>query len=196
MNPSLQLRGGNAGQTFEPSTPGYVLAIDDDGLSVKPVPIEAGGDHKVSVSSADQVPNYLSSKIAAGTNIDAEVIAPGADELLLLSVSPALNFPAEDNAGNVTGAVPVSLADSLTRRFTLTGNATVLLTGLPATRACWFQLKVIQGGTGSYTLTLTGAKTPGGAGLTLSTPVGAQDIVSGYWDGTTIYAQVAGLAFA
>src|SRR6478752_7150501 len=161
MNPSLQLRGGNGGQTFEPSTPGYVLAIDDDGLSVKPVPIEAGGDHKVSVSSADQVPNYLSSKIAAGTNIDAEVIAPGADELLLLSVSPALNFPAEDNAGNVTGAVPVSLADSLTRRFTLAG-----------------------------------AKTPGGAGLTLSTPVGAQDIVSGYWDGTTIYAQVAGRAFA
>lgn len=36
MNPSLKLRGGPSGPTFEPSTPGYVLTVQEDGVSIAP----------------------------------------------------------------------------------------------------------------------------------------------------------------
>lgn len=44
-NPSLDLRGGTSGPTFEGSTPGHVLTIDADGkhVSPQPVPVAPGG---------------------------------------------------------------------------------------------------------------------------------------------------------
>lgn len=158
----------------------------------------ASPNNKAAVSAADTTPDFLGAKVVAGAGVTVTVVNPGVNETLSIAAPApvAPSFPAEDDAGNVTGAQNVSLAASLTRRLTLTGNATVTLTGLVAGRSQWFQLKVIQGGAGSFTLAIVGAKRPGGTALVLSTAVGAQDIVSGYWDGTTIYASVAGLAFA
>lgn len=116
---------------------------------------------------------------------------------IVIVSDPIPNYPAEFNAGNKTGAASLSLATSLAARFTLTGNTVLTLTGLVAGRAAWPQLKVIQGGAGSYTLAISTAKTPNnGAGLALSTGVGDVDIVSCYWDGTNLYCSVAGLDFA
>ncbi len=44
MNPSIKLRGAPSGPTLAPSTPGYVLTVQADGLSVKP---ELGGQANV-----------------------------------------------------------------------------------------------------------------------------------------------------
>lgn len=197
-NPALVLRGGPSGPTFDPSTPGFVLTIQADGKSVAPEAAGAGGlvsfNGRTTPAAVPTAGDYDASDIP---NDSAASGASVADALTLLAVTggPVPSFPAEDNAGNVTGAVNVSVASELSRRFTLTGNANVTVTGLVAGRSQWFQFKVIQGGAGSFTLQLVGAKTPGGVGLVLSTAVGAVDIISGYWDGTTLYAQVAGLAF-
>lgn len=80
--------------------------------------------------------------------------------------------------------------------ITLNGNVTLTLTGLPGTDATWLQLAVTQGAGGNKTLAIAGAKTPGGAGLTLSTAAGSVDIVSIFTDATGVYAMVTGLAFA
>jgi len=70
---------------------------------------------------------------------------------------------------------------------TLTGNATLSVTGLQA--GCYGTLKVIQGGSGSYTLTLPSSSkvSGGGAGaITLSTTAGSIDIIGFYYDGTNL----------
>jgi hypothetical protein len=60
-NPSVVLRGGNAGPSFDPSTPGHVLVIDSDGRSVKPVPFASAG------VDASEVAN--DSTTVAGANV-------------------------------------------------------------------------------------------------------------------------------
>jgi hypothetical protein len=48
-------------------------------------------------------------------------------------------------------------------------------------------LVVIQGGSGSYTLTLPGGSLRNGGSFTLSTAVGSKDILSFYYDGTNYF---------
>lgn len=195
-NPALVLRGGPSGPTFEPSTPGFVLTVQADGKSVAPEAAGASGltsfAGRTTPAAVPTAGDYDASEV---TNDSA---APGASVGTALSLMASVpSFVPEDSDGNKTGAASLSLASHLARRITLTGNCTLTLTGLEAVRAQWVQIKVIQGGAGSFTLAIVGAKTPGGTGLTLSTAVGAVDIISVYWDGVaTLYAQVVGLAFS
>jgi hypothetical protein len=169
MNPSLVLRGGPSGPTFDPSTPGNVLTIDTDGKSVKPTAV-------------------------SGLNLEASDILndtgqPGA------TVADVLNGTFENN-GNSGATKNVRWLNGNAHALTLTANCTVTIPDFPAGTPAWMELEVTQGGSGSYTLTIAGAKTPGGAGLVLSTAVGSLDIVDVYWNGSVIRAAVAGLAFA
>jgi len=43
MNPSLVLRQAASGPTYAPSTPGYVLTVDSDGMHITPKPASSGG---------------------------------------------------------------------------------------------------------------------------------------------------------
>ncbi len=43
MNASLDLRAGSSGPSFGPSTPGYVLTVDADGVHITPKPPSGGG---------------------------------------------------------------------------------------------------------------------------------------------------------
>jgi len=73
-------------------------------------------------------------------------------------------------------------------KLTLTANRTLKLIGL--SEGDYGTLEVIQGGIGSYTLTLpSNSKVgTGGAGvLTLSTAATSIDIVSFYYNGSTLY---------
>jgi hypothetical protein len=97
---------------------------------------------------------------------------------------------------NVGAVASINFNLGATQRLTLSQSAVCTVTGLPTGQATWPQLKVVQSGLGSNVLTIVGAKTPGGLGLALSSAVGAIDIVSLYWDGTTLFASVGGLAFA
>lgn len=102
-------------------------------------------------------------------------------------------FTEHDNGAG--GATPtVDWNNGQKQKVTLTANATMTFT--PPAGAGNFVLRLVQGGTGSYTVTWPATvKWPGGSIPTLSTAVDAIDIVTGYWDGTNYYCQ-AGLAFA
>lgn len=112
---------------------------------------------------------------------------------------PSIKLPSfaavADNV-NVGAVASVDFSKGPAQRLTLSANTTLTITGLPAGQPTWWQLKVVQDNTGGHSLAVAGAKTPGGTGLTLSTAGNSVDIVSGYWDGTTNYASVAGLAFS
>jgi hypothetical protein len=196
MSTSFALRSSSSGPQFTGNT-GDLLTLGSDGkASFQAAP--SGDDHKVAVSATDAAPNFLNFKLTSAQGIVLALLNPGADELISIEPSPNPSFLPEFDAGNKTGAasVDVGSVDGCAQRFTLTGNTTLTINGKQASRSQWYQFKVIQGGAGSFTLAIVGAKTPGGLGLTLSTAVGAQDIVSVFYDGTTLYAQVTGLAFA
>lgn len=77
---------------------------------------------------------------------------------------------------------------SFNAEVTITANRTLSLTNLLAGN--YYTLRVVQGAGGSNTLTLpVGTKVGnGGAGaVTLSTAIGAIDILTFYYDGTTLY---------
>jgi hypothetical protein len=77
---------------------------------------------------------------------------------------------------------------------TLTSNAT--LTFDSPTGPCHRQLRVVQGGSGGYTITWPSVEwVGGGSAPTLSTGVGDVDIINFFWNGSTWYGQ-AGLDFA
>ena len=88
-------------------------------------------------------------------------------------------------------AVAVDWDDGNTAGVTLTESVTITLTA--PTNICNVLIKIVQGGSGSYTVTwaTAGAETikwEGGSSPTLSTAVGAIDIISLYWDGQGYYA--------
>ncbi|HXJ69875.1 MAG TPA: hypothetical protein VNM39_13275 [Verrucomicrobiae bacterium] len=140
--------------------------------------------------------------VAPGTGAVASAIAndsqaPGlsvADSLTDLVVEPS--FAPEVNNGASGAAFLLNYATGPAQSLTLTANCTVAVGNLIAGRPQWLQLKVIQGGGGGFTMTITGAHTPGGAGLALSAAAGATDLVSLYWDGAVLFATVGGLAFS
>lgn len=73
-------------------------------------------------------------------------------------------------------------------KVTLTGNTTISLSGLQP--GCYGNLEVVQGGVGGYSITLpSNSKVVNGGGgvVTLSSGVGDIDIISFYYNGTTIY---------
>ena len=94
--------------------------------------------------------------------------------------------------GSVSGTVTPNVATGTIFNYTLTGSVTIssLASAVAGSGAT---LILTQGGSGSYTLTST-MKFLGGT-KTLSTAVGAIDIMSVFYDGTTYYASL-GKGFA
>lgn len=86
--------------------------------------------------------------------------------------------------GNVTGATTFSRANGATTAATLTGSITVTLTNGLVT-GDRIVLKLVQGGSGSYTATWPSNFKKAGGTLTLSSAVGAVDTITAEWDGTT-----------
>jgi hypothetical protein len=90
--------------------------------------------------------------------------------------------------GITGGAVSINVSNGTIQSLTLTGNITSLaFTGMPAGGSV--TLIITQGGSGSYTLTTSGIKYAGGNN-TLSTAIGAIDILNVLFDGTTYYASL------
>jgi len=79
-------------------------------------------------------------------------------------------------------------SDSYNVQVTLTASRTLAINQIKS--GAYGTIKIIQGGSGSYTLTLpTGSKVAnaGAGAITLSTAVGAIDIASFYYDGTNYF---------
>ncbi len=109
---------------------------------------------------------------------------------------PAPSFPAEIDFGNVFGSQVIDFSAGLAGRITLTGSTTLTLSGLVPGKTQWWQLKVIQAPPGGRTLGILNSQHPGGGILAISSAANAIDILSGYWDGSSSWVVIAGLAFA
>jgi len=96
------------------------------------------------------------------------------------------------SGGSVSGTITPNAAAGTIYNYTLTGNITMNSLA-NAVAGTGMTVILTQGGAGSYTLTST-MKFLGGT-KTLSTSVGAIDIVSIFYDGTTYYATL-GKGFA
>ena len=89
--------------------------------------------------------------------------------------------------GSVSGTITPNAASGTIYNYTLTGNITLnAITNVAAGTS--MTIILTQGGSGSYTLT-SSWKFAGGS-KTLSTAVGAVDIISVFYDGTTYYASL------
>jgi hypothetical protein len=101
-----------------------------------------------------------------------------------------VGFTQEINVGG-SGAVTINWALGNKQCVTLTANSTMIM--LPPNYVSALQLKVIQGGAGSYTITSWSPyiKWAYGAAPSFSTAVGAVDIWNLYYDGSAYYGQSA-----
>jgi hypothetical protein len=102
----------------------------------------------------------------------------------------AITFIAEV-ANSGSSPQDIDWGDGQKQKFTLSENTTLTFTAPDGPGN--FLLKVVQGGTGSYTITWPGTvKWPDSGTIpTLSTAVGAIDIISFYYDGTNYYGQAS-----
>lgn len=91
------------------------------------------------------------------------------------------------SGGSISGTITPNAAAGTIYTYTLTGSIT-LNSLANAVAGTSMTLIVTQGGTGSYTLT-SSMKFAGGT-KTLSTAVGAVDIISVFYDGSTYYASL------
>lgn len=100
------------------------------------------------------------------------------------------------NLGNSGAAITSNASRASSQKLTLTANCNLSIIGLIPNKPAWIQYEVIQDGVGTRALTISGAKTPGGFGLLLSSAPGAIDLVNVFWNGSSLFAVVGGLAFS
>lgn len=106
-----------------------------------------------------------------------------------------ITFSSEIDNGNSSSADTITWSAGQKQKSTLTANCTYTFTA-PTSGVGNFLLKIVQGGSGSYTVTWPGTvKWEAGTAPTLSTGVGDIDFISLYYDGTN-YFGTAGLNFA
>jgi len=92
----------------------------------------------------------------------------------------------EVDDGNSSTADTINWTTGNFHKSTMTGNCTYTFTA--PSGATTLILKLVQGGSGSYTATFPATvKWAGGTAPTLSTAVGAIDIITFYWDGTNYF---------
>jgi hypothetical protein len=133
----------------------------------------------------------------SGITFAGSFYIPSGSNLGIGTTSPAANL---DVVGSVSLAKANVLSQTLTDGATISWNtslgqiATVTLGGSRTMAAPTnlkvgtYILSVIQGGSGSYTLTWNGVfKWPAGVAPTLTTTVGARDVMSFFSDGTNLY---------
>ena len=87
--------------------------------------------------------------------------------------------------GNVTSTQDVNWNDGNNQDMELIGSATLTFSNPIA--GANYQLQITQGGVGSYTITWPSIKWQNATSPTLSTAVGAIDIISLYYDGTSYF---------
>jgi len=152
--------------------------------------------------------NALSDITSAGANIEdaaAKRHSSNADSQLdngeieidtddCLKIKETAYFDAEFDNGDSGAADTINWKVGNKQKSTLTANCTYTFTA--PSGPCNVLLRIIQGGSGSYTVTWPATvKWANATAPTLSTSVGAIDIVSFYYDGTS-YHGIANTNFA
>jgi hypothetical protein len=100
----------------------------------------------------------------------------------------------ETDAGNSGATKTLDFVLTPANKVTMTASCTFTYTNMVAGGA--YAIRIVQGGSGSYTVTWpAGTKWAGGTPPTLTTTVGGIDLISVYYDGTNYYSSAA-MAFA
>jgi hypothetical protein len=126
-------------------------------------------------------------------NVTETALGSGANNLLDLQVAGTskfrvnnkglLAYGAEYDNGNSGAADTIDWNNGNGQKSTLTASCTYTFTA-PTSGVTRLQLRVIQGGTGSYTVTWPATvKWQADTAPTLSTAVGSVDIITFWWDG-------------
>lgn len=101
-----------------------------------------------------------------------------------------IGFDAEYNNGNSGTSKAINWRNGNKQKITMTGNCTLTFAA-PTIGVGHFQLKVIQDGTGSRTITWPTIKWAYGVAPTLSTAASSIDIITLYYDGSAWYGSYA-----
>lgn len=106
-----------------------------------------------------------------------------------------LSFAAPPNTAPNSGAAnTIDWSQSSLQRFTLDQSCVFTSTGLPRGEYVPdLKVELTQGAGGAKSVLFLLAKTPGGQGLNLSNTPTALDVLSGFWDGYTLFLKVDGL---
>lgn len=107
-----------------------------------------------------------------------------------LSGMKQVDFQDEHDHGNSSADTSIDWNEGNNQKITLNDSPT--LTFVAPAGPCHLQLKVIQDGTGSRTITWPTMKWPAGAAPTLSTGAADEDIISIWYDGSAYYGAFLG----
>jgi hypothetical protein len=131
-----------------------------------------------------------------GGDLAQNSTAATVDDSGRLSVLAATFGSAEYSIGNVTGTLTINWNNGQMQSCTLTGNVTtVSMTAPPGIGR--FSLRIIQGGSGSYTVTgYSNVKFPQGIVPALGTAVGTEHIITFEYRGAANYYAVATKSFS
>jgi hypothetical protein len=179
----------------------YIQAVDGDvhlqpktstGRVVVGAASGTGGSTITSFTTNDLVLNTNSGTnsgsitITQGSNANIVITPNGTGETIINNLVATETIVANGNTGAAT--LTPNAALGAVQSYTVTGNITLNAFGTPLAGQS-ITLILTQGGSGSYVLTST--MKWAGASKTLSTAVGAVDIVSVYYDGTNYWASLS-----
>lgn len=151
----------------------------------------AGKGSPLTNAEVDANFNGLNSELGGKADLSADNVLAGK-----LTSQKTIGFNAETDNGNGGTAKSVAWATRQKQKLTLTGNCTLTFdwTGCPVGH---YQLKLIQDGTGSRSVTwstgtpgatkwLGSASAPG-----INSTAASETFVNLYWDGATCYGSVS-----
>ncbi len=138
-------------------------------------------------ATAQAVETTATIATSASQSADATITLPSATGTLATTAD--LN-PAVNAAGNSGASKTLTFTGYTPQALTLTASCTLTIAG--TANGGTYLIKLTQGGAGSYTVTWPEAvKWPGGVAPTLTTDVGAIDVITLFSDGTNLYGNVA-----
>jgi hypothetical protein len=185
LTENKDLRGvtiSGGGVAFSAERVDSVFRIVDDGDSTKKIAFQASGittatTRTITMGDADVTLSDLAKTVGDQTFTNDVV------------VSETLRLDAEYDNGTVTGATAIVWGNGNFQKVTIGASLTLSFTA-PASPAT-LRLKIVQSAA-SWTTTLPTILWPRGSAPTISTTLGAIDIISIYYDGTSYYGSFAG----
>lgn len=164
---------------------GSSVAMSGD-VGISNTGVTAIGSNKVANSQLAQMSTLTLKGNASGSTANAA-------DLTVIQANTLLT-QAVYNAGNSSTAITINWNNGPWQQVTLTGNCTVTLSN--AVSGAVYVLEFVQG-SGSYTVTFSGVKWPGGSAYSATATNGAIDQVNlGYNGLTTSYRGTFALAYA
>jgi len=139
------------------------------------------------VASTDTSQTLTNKTIAFGSNTLTDVASTDTAQTLTnktLTNPTVTNYTETRFTANSSTAITLNLANGTMQDITLTGSATITM---PTATAGKSFILLLRSGAGSYTVTWTTVKWPGGTAPTVTTTASRLDIYSFFSDGTNWY---------